>query len=162
MLKDLNTRLMARVVVNSSGCWLWTGYCIPQGYGRLSVNNKPTLAHRAMYKLHKGDIPSDLQVLHKCDVRNCLNPDHLFLGTVQDNMADKVAKGRQVRGEAHYKWTGKWNKEKYEKKYYLENKEKMNANGKSYYLAHREKILAQKREYYQSKKTLIERKIINV
>jgi hypothetical protein len=61
----------------------------------------PVRAHRAAYLLFRGPIPTGQQVLHRCDNRLCINPDHLFLGTQADNMADKVAKGRQAKGESN-------------------------------------------------------------
>ncbi len=79
------------------GCWLWTGYTDRDGYGRF--RHEPVLAHRYSYTHFVGPIPPDKCVLHKCDVRNCVNPNHLFLGTAADNTADKMAKGRHTRGE---------------------------------------------------------------
>lgn len=87
----------------NTGCWLWGG--------RVSRNGYPTFSdrgfisgHRYSYKYFKGDFDNNLHVLHKCDVCCCVNPDHLFLGTHQDNMKDKAVKGRTnpVRGILHY------------------------------------------------------------
>jgi hypothetical protein len=81
----------------NTGCWLWMGGTNVWGYGIISLGRKSegaASAHRVSYKLHKGD-PGKLHVLHRCDNRLCVNPDHLFLGTCKDNMQDKVAKGRQ-------------------------------------------------------------------
>jgi hypothetical protein len=77
-------------------CILWTGY-INNGYGRRTVNRKPVYAHRHVYELNKGPIPKGLFVCHTCDVRACVNPNHLFLGTHQDNMQDMVRKGRATK-----------------------------------------------------------------
>jgi len=59
------------------------------------------LAHRASYQSYIGEIPEGLNVLHRCDVPSCINPDHLFLGTTQDNVDDKVNKNRQSKGSGH-------------------------------------------------------------
>jgi hypothetical protein len=80
----------------NSGCLLWTAYANPAGYGVVCVPKKRAtmLAHRAAWTVHRGPIPEGLHVCHKCDVPACINPDHLFLGTNDDNVADKVRKNR--------------------------------------------------------------------
>lgn len=78
----------------NSGCWLWERSTDTQGYGLAWDNGKHITAHRASWTVHKGAIPAGAHVLHKCDTRSCINPDHLFLGDHAANMADKKAKGR--------------------------------------------------------------------
>lgn len=81
----------------NSGCLLWMGNSeFNRGYGALysSADKKMVAAHRLSYKLNKGHIPAGLCVCHSCDVTACINPEHLFLGTTQDNTADMVKKGR--------------------------------------------------------------------
>ena len=75
------------------GCWLWTKSCGSHGYGNLWRLNE-YLAHRVAYRAFKGEIKKDLDVLHICDTRSCINPNHLFQGTAQDNAKDALAKGR--------------------------------------------------------------------
>ncbi len=84
-----------------SGCWLWIGAAWSLGYGHMcrkidgkSINKA---AHRFSWEYHVGPIPERMQVLHKCDVPSCVNPDHLFIGTQQDNVDDMTRKGRQVK-----------------------------------------------------------------
>ena len=92
---DPQRRFWGNVQKRSDGdCWVWNGYFNSTGYGFLNVDGRKTLAHRYSFLLHKGPIPDGLHVLHKCDNPPCTNPDHLFLGTNQDNIADRVAKGR--------------------------------------------------------------------
>lgn len=83
------------------GCWIWEDSLNPGGYGKLKVDGKMVSAHRYSYILHSGLIPDGICVLHKCDRPCCVNPDHLFLGTHQENMDDKIKKGRSnsVKGE---------------------------------------------------------------
>lgn len=84
-------------------CWLWeAGGGL---YGRFRFRGKTDCAHRVAWILCRGEIPDGLYVLHHCDVRRCVNPDHLFLGTYQDNVDDMVAKGRHVHGDEQ--WTRK-------------------------------------------------------
>lgn len=97
-------RFIAKVS-KTEACWTWTARKTPQGYGRFSVNGVNKLAHRVAYEQLKSPIPNGLQVLHRCDNPSCVNPDHLWLGSNADNVADKVAKGRcaSVVGSANPK-----------------------------------------------------------
>lgn len=84
----------------ADGCWLWQGATNPSGYGVFGVS--PTynvLAHRYSWALSNGTIPQGDKVLHRCDVRRCVNPAHLFLGTQQDNMRDMCQKKRNAYGQ---------------------------------------------------------------
>ncbi len=89
-------------VIRQSGCWLWNGY-LSDGYGIMSAGKKLERAHRVSYMIHKGNIPKDKIVLHNCDVRSCVNPDHLRLGTHKDNADDKYKRNRDnhPHGEKH-------------------------------------------------------------
>lgn len=79
-------------------CWEWLGSLSRSGYGQFMVAHKALRAHRYSYEIHIGGIPAGLDILHKCDNKKCVNPNHLTAGTKQDNIADKVAKDRQAKG----------------------------------------------------------------
>lgn len=92
-------RIMAKVV-HSGDCWLYTGSDNGKGYGITSDDRRrPRYVHRVMYEHAVGPIPPGVEVCHTCDVRNCVRPDHLFLGTHRQNIEDCVSKGRHARGE---------------------------------------------------------------
>lgn len=78
-------------------CVLWTRALMSTGYGAATFKGKVVLAHRISWTLANGEIPDGLCVLHRCDTRACVRPDHLFLGTKADNNRDKVEKGREYR-----------------------------------------------------------------
>jgi hypothetical protein len=80
----------------NSGCLLWTGRYGRHGYGTYGGGRigERRQAHRVVWEDVNGPIPDGLFVLHRCDVRGCVNPDHLFLGTAKDNTRDMMAKGR--------------------------------------------------------------------
>lgn len=89
-------------VAKGRGCWGWKDSCGSHGYGQFYIEHaKPLLAHRVSWQVSFGRIPHDKFVLHKCDNKKCVRPDHLFLGTQADNIHDMVAKGRNspTRGE---------------------------------------------------------------
>lgn len=86
-------------VEKTDTCWLWRGNRLRAGYGRFWLGERTLMAHRVSWRIASGRDPGPLFVLHKCDNPPCVNPSHLFLGTQLDNMADKVLKCRQVRGE---------------------------------------------------------------
>jgi hypothetical protein len=91
------------IPVPNSGCWIWLGH-LRNGYGAFSLNNKTVYAHRKSFEIYTGQkAPEGKDICHSCDVRSCVNPDHLFLGTRSDNMRDCSRKGRLVvpvaRGE---------------------------------------------------------------
>lgn len=88
-----------KYVNKTDTCWLWIGYKNNKGYGMISIKNKPYLSHRLSYELFKGNIPDNLFIRHKCDVRNCVNPEHLEYGTNQDNVNDMIERNRNPKGE---------------------------------------------------------------
>lgn len=97
-------RITRNVVISERGCWLWQLSKDKPGYGRMKIQLgsreqfRFTSAHRRAWELWKGEIPDGLNVLHDCDTPSCCNPEHLFLGTQQDNMKDMHAKGRGPKG----------------------------------------------------------------
>jgi len=104
-MSDLKCKFMAKVERTDS-CWLWRG-SIPKsgdGYGWFSLGHRSERAHRVAYQLFVGPVPTGMLVCHRCDNRICVNPKHLFVGTVDDNNKDRTRKGRTVapHGERHY------------------------------------------------------------
>jgi hypothetical protein len=99
-------KFWARALVMDSGCWEWQAYVMRNGYGQVGYNKRVLYTHRVAWELAFGD-PGEGYVLHRCDNRKCVNPEHLFLGTFQDNMDDMVSKGRHAHGKrnGHVKLT---------------------------------------------------------
>jgi hypothetical protein len=82
-------------VQKTEGCWIWCGGQDKNGYGIIRAGQR---AHRRSWELHFGPVPKNLWILHHCDNPSCVRPDHLWLGTVTDNNADMIAKGRHRHG----------------------------------------------------------------
>ncbi len=82
-------------------CWIWTGSCTRDGYGQFSVKFKKIAAHRMSYQIYNGDIPEKMCILHSCDNKKCVNPNHLRIGTKKDNRNDADIRGRSPKGETH-------------------------------------------------------------
>lgn len=104
MISDAIWKRFIAKVDRTDTCWLWRMANHTRcPYGSFYIPNDPGLisAHRAAYRIFVGPIPKGKFVLHDCDNPRCVNPFHLFLGNAQDNMSDKVRKGRQARGAKH-------------------------------------------------------------
>ena len=103
--ESLVDRFWAKFKRPQKGCWEWTGAKDPNGYGNIEEGHGSKscrtvhYAHRLSWKLFNGPIPDEMRVLHKCDNPLCVRPDHLFLGTQKDNLADCKNKGRNAKGE---------------------------------------------------------------
>jgi hypothetical protein len=113
-------RFWSKVNTNgSNGCWEWLGASI-HGYGQLNVNGKKTLAHRYSWFLKNGSIPKGLLIRHKCRGK-CVNPDHLELGTHQDNANDRI-RDRIIDGIYREEYKKKeYEKEEYKNKFIYNN-----------------------------------------
>lgn len=105
-LKTVDERLNT-YIKRIESCWVWTGYKNQHGYGRITNDEgKQVRAHRYLYETFKGKIPKGMCVLHTCDNRACVNPEHLFLGDRKDNADDMTNKGRNgyktFYGQSHH------------------------------------------------------------
>jgi len=105
---DAIERFHKKYEINKSGCWLWTGGTRANSKGVLyprhwTNESKSIGAHRFSFELVHGAIPQGMYVCHKCDTPLCVNPDHLFLGSHQDNMRDMVVKKRSFVGRGEDK-----------------------------------------------------------
>lgn len=85
----------------NTGCWLWLGSVDRDGYGHFKFGGEPGKAHRFAWEFTHGVRPTGMMVCHRCDTPGCINPQHLFLGTSADNVADRHAKSRDARGARH-------------------------------------------------------------
>lgn len=92
-------RILPYIEITATGCWEWQGVRQVQGYGRLKIKSKKMLVHREVYKkVHNVALTTKELVCHSCDNPSCCNPDHLWLGTHQDNAQDMIQKGRYKNG----------------------------------------------------------------
>src|SRR5688572_24698912 len=105
----VDNRILPEVHMDEQGCWIWPGYK-RNGYASMSRSGRPIYLHRIVFQAFWGPIPPSVLVCHHCDVRNCLNPGHMFRGSKADNNADAWRKGRaspppRITGERHAKAT---------------------------------------------------------
>lgn len=88
-------------IIDKKGCFIWQKSKDTGGYGHLRYKGKNSRAHRVSWEINNGEIPEGLCVLHKCDVRDCINPDHLWLGSYKDNRRDCLSKNRYTSLKGH-------------------------------------------------------------
>lgn len=98
-IRSMKERLQKYDIEPEKGCWIWKGSKSKNGYGQIKVNKTTKEVHRVSYQEYKGKIPTGMIVRHICDVKHCLNPDHLILGTHKQNMKDMTDRNRQAKGE---------------------------------------------------------------
>lgn len=93
--EELQIILKSRIVIDPNGCWLYQGYVSTHGYGMMSHDNYPALVHRvSAWAFLNIPVNKDIVIMHSCDVKRCINPDHFKEGNHSDNTMDAVLKGR--------------------------------------------------------------------
>lgn len=102
-MNDMPSKLLSQINVREDGCWMFTGAWSKDQYGVMRYNGKTKGAHVVSYEIHIGPVPKGMRVLHSCDNPWCVNPNHLIVGTQQDNIRDMFNKGRDAPhfGEFH-------------------------------------------------------------
>lgn len=96
---EILARIQKYTKINESGCWIWQMGLSRSGYGETSIKGKKKRVHRVVHELYTGKVPENLHVCHTCDTTSCVNPEHLYVGTHQRNVDDKLERDRQPRGE---------------------------------------------------------------
>lgn len=97
-MRDLKKEILNNIIIVDNGCWLWQKCCQSNGYGIIRVKGKNIKTHRLSYSIFKGEIPKGQIIRHICDIKKCCNPDHLILGTQQDNVNDREFRNRGAKG----------------------------------------------------------------
>lgn len=92
--KDIKIRILNNIKIDDNGCWLMRPQKKNNGYAKMEIDGTNKRAHRMSYEAFIEPVPQGLLVLHHCDIRHCVNPEHLFVGTAKDNTQDMMRKGR--------------------------------------------------------------------
>ena len=103
-------------VNKTDSCWIWVGAKTSRGYGSIRINGKSIGAHVFSYTHFKGKIPDGMIICHTCDNPSCVNPDHLWTGTYEDNHRDMWLKGRWVQSRGNSNGHNQYTKKEQEKK----------------------------------------------
>lgn len=106
-LAQINALLRVKRAPQANGCVLWTGYIQPNGYGYINTGGLQIPAHRAALISSGVDVPIGMDVCHRCDVRACIEPTHLYVGTRKQNMADCTSRGRHNKPVGDRHWCAK-------------------------------------------------------
>lgn len=97
--KMMLNRFREKFKIRTNGCHEWQATRHSNGYGQMRIETVAEYAHRIAWRLAYGEIPEGMYVLHRCDNRRCVNPEHLYLGNQSINIADAKRKGRMVGGK---------------------------------------------------------------
>ena len=96
--EDVKYKFLGFIDIKTNGCWIWNGFKDKDGYGICWRGYYNQRANRTSYWIFNGDFPKEKWILHKCDNPSCVNPDHLYLGDVRQNVKDALERGRFPKG----------------------------------------------------------------